>query len=74
MPFDPIGMFQEDQTAVTSREIRVEGILMEVEPLAEDQAKIVRLLECGLQDYLNPRYTPGSIIRYIPTVKNEAKG
>jgi hypothetical protein len=74
MPLDPIGMLQGEPAAVTSREVRVEGILMEVEPMAEDQAKIVRLLDCGLQDYLNPRYAPGAIIRYIPTVENEAKG
>lgn len=74
MPFDPTGMLLGDQAAVMSREIRVDGILMEVEPMAEGQAKIVRLLDCGLQDYLDPRYAPGSIIRYIPTVKNEEKG
>ena len=59
IPLDPAGLLQGEQAVVTSREIRVEGILMEVEPMSEDQAKIVRLLDCGLQDYLNPRYSPG---------------
>lgn len=74
MPLDPtIGMLQVEQE-VMSREVRVDGILMEVKPVTEDQAKIVRLLDCGLHDYLNPRYAPGIMIRYIPTVENEAKG
>ncbi|WP_260399925.1 YlzJ-like family protein [Peribacillus simplex] len=50
---------------------------MEVEPMGEEQARIVRLLDCGLEHYLNSSYAPGSIIRYIPTIaagENEAKG
>lgn len=72
MPMDFTGMQLGEQAAALSKEVRVEGILMEVEPLAEDQAKVVRLLDCMLQDYLNPRYAPGAIIRYIPTMKDEA--
>lgn len=74
MPLDPSGLLQVEQAEVMSREVRVDGILMEVKPVTEDQAKIVRLLDCGLHDYLNPRYAPGTMIRYIPTVENEAKG
>jgi len=72
MPMDYTGVQLEEPAPPLSKEVRVEGILMEVEPLAEDQAKIVRLLDCMLQDYLNPRYAPGAIIRYIPTMKDEA--
>lgn len=60
-----------------SREIRIGGVLMEVEPMGEEQARIVRLLDCGLEDYLNSSFAPGRIIRYIPTIaagENEAKG
>ncbi|KOR89953.1 YlzJ-like family protein [Paenibacillus solani] len=72
IPMDYTGVHVGEKAAVLSKEVRVEGILMEVEPLEEDQAKIVRLLDCMLQDYLNPRYAPGAIIRYIPTMKDEA--
>ncbi|EHB67297.1 MULTISPECIES: YlzJ-like family protein [Paenibacillus] len=59
------------------REVRIGGVLMEVEPMGEEQARIVRLLDCGLEHYLNSSYAPGSIVRYIPTIaadENEAKG
>lgn len=46
------------------QEVWASGIKMQVVPIAAGMGKIVRLLECNLDDYLNPNYTPGSIVHY----------
>ncbi|MBH5316579.1 YlzJ-like family protein [Paenibacillus sp. GSMTC-2017] len=45
-------------------EIWVQGIHMQVEPIAPGMGKVVRLLNCSLDDYLNPELMPGSLIHY----------
>ncbi|WP_340393942.1 YlzJ-like family protein [Paenibacillus sp. FSL E2-0177] len=45
-----------------TREISVQGMLMQVEPMEEGRARIVRLLDCPLNRYLDPAFSPGSII------------
>lgn len=42
------------------------GIKMQIEPISGFQARIVRLLSCNPQDYLNEQYAPGTIISYRP--------
>lgn len=39
-------------------------VRMQVVPTAPGIGRIVRLLECALDDYLNPAFTPGSYVRY----------
>lgn len=46
------------------QEIWSNGVKMQVMPVAPGMGKIVRLLECQLDDYLNPKFTPGNIIHY----------
>lgn len=46
----------------TTREVSVQGMLMQVEPMEEGRARIVRLLDCPLDRYLDPSYSPGAII------------
>lgn len=46
------------------QEIWLKGIKMQVMPVAPGMGKIVRLLECSLDDYLNPNLTPGTIVHY----------
>jgi hypothetical protein len=48
-------------------EVTVEGITMQVERVGVNQAKIVRLLSCRPDDFINPAYTPGTIIYYEPS-------
>ncbi|MBW4083307.1 YlzJ-like family protein [Paenibacillus sp. S150] len=43
-------------------EINFQGLLMQVEPLERGQARIVRLLDCPLEKYLDPALSPGAII------------
>lgn len=46
------------------QEVWAYGVKMQVTPIAPGIGKIVRLLECPLNDYLNPALTPGTVIRY----------
>jgi hypothetical protein len=48
-------------------EIVHNGVSMVVEPFGTHQSKIVRLLSCNPQDYLNPSYSPGSVIHFRST-------
>ncbi|NOU93371.1 hypothetical protein GC093_09095 [Paenibacillus sp. LMG 31456] len=55
-----------DKMEATSVEIVMNGIMMQVQPLNSTQATIVRIMSCDPQNYLNPRYSPGSIIEFQP--------
>lgn len=48
------------------QEIEVSGILMQVRMDVGNQATIIRLLRCSLEDYLNPALAPGQQIMYFP--------
>jgi hypothetical protein len=43
-------------------ELEVNGLTMQVEMVSARQAKIVRLFSPIPSDYLNPAYSPGSLI------------
>jgi len=44
------------------RTITMSGCEMLVEPIGTDQARIVRLFSPNPQHYLNPQWTPGTVI------------
>jgi hypothetical protein len=46
------------------REVSIQGMLMQVEPLEGGQARIVRLLQCPLDKYLDPAFAPGAVVFY----------
>lgn len=46
------------------QEVSVQGMLMQVELMERGQARIIRLLDCPLQSYLDPAFSPGAIISY----------
>ena len=48
------------------REISVEGLRVVVEPISMTEAKIVRIISTDPQDYLNPLFAPGNILRFPP--------
>ncbi|MNO71407.1 hypothetical protein D3C76_623230 [compost metagenome] len=48
------------------QEIEVSGILMQVRMEEGNKATIIRLLRCGLDDYLNPAFAPGQQIMFLP--------
>ncbi|GGG80360.1 YlzJ-like family protein [Paenibacillus radicis (ex Gao et al. 2016)] len=67
MPLETVldGMTGAAETAQTpSQQIWLHGIHMEVIPVAPGMVRIVRLLQCQLNDYLNPQLAPGSIMMY----------
>ena len=43
-----------------TREIRMNGLLMQVRPVNDTEGIIVRLLDCPLEAYLEPANMPGS--------------
>lgn len=45
-------------------EIERDGCRLLVEALSFNQGKIVRLISSNPQDYLNPAYQPGEIIKF----------
>lgn len=47
-----------------SREMWVEGRLLEVEPLGDGTARVIRLHSGNAQDYLDPRFQPGTLIPF----------
>lgn len=64
MPLEAVWEKQEE--ADPSAEVRIQGMLMEVRPLDFNRVQIIRLLDGPLDNYLNPAYAPGQIIQYIP--------
>ncbi|MWC26507.1 YlzJ-like family protein [Paenibacillus sp. MMS18-CY102] len=63
MPLELVlaGMNEEREPCV---ELELDGALLQVEPVAPGIGKIVRLVHAPLQQYLNPKYYPGSLITY----------
>lgn len=51
-------------TGQPTQEVSIQGMLMQVERLEGGQARIVRLLQCPLDKYLDPAFAPGAIIDY----------
>jgi hypothetical protein len=49
-------------------EMDLDGVKLQVERLSQYQAAIVRLISYNPQDYLNPKYAPGTLITYNPTL------
>ena len=51
------------------QEVWANGVRLQVSPIAPGIGKIVRLIDCRLDDYLNPSLAPGSLINYQMTEK-----
>ena len=69
IPMDVIweGSFKEPERTV---DIVIGSSRIQVMPIDHSSAQIVRLISCPLDYYLNPEYSPGQIIRYIPLLQN----
>ncbi|WP_040948738.1 YlzJ-like family protein [Gorillibacterium massiliense] len=52
-------------------DVVVGGVSMQVQDLGMGRARIVRLYSANLQDYLNPAYSPGAVIRFQPDIHQE---
>lgn len=47
-----------------TKEISINGLILELELLSEFQAKVVRVISSDPQDYLSSHHQPGSIIHW----------
>lgn len=45
------------------QEVSIRGMLLQVEPLEGGRAKVVRLLQCPLDRYLDAAFSPGAVIQ-----------
>ncbi|UUZ85975.1 YlzJ-like family protein [Paenibacillus sp. P26] len=66
LPMDAVLDGIEDVGRVRTVELVVNGVTMEVQPINQQQASIVRLISCNPQDFLNPRFAPGRLIEFQP--------
>ena len=51
-------------------EIQLEGKTLIVEPTGPYEGKLVRLISSNADDYLDPNYQPGSVIKYSPSLES----
>lgn len=49
-------------------EVKMGGISLQIERVSDSQARIVRLLSCRPNDFLNPAFMPGTMIDYYPSL------
>lgn len=67
LPLDKVLEGMEDlESGPQSLEIVMNGVIMQVQPINQTQATIVRLISCNPQDFLNPQYAPGRLIEFQP--------
>ncbi|MNJ53343.1 hypothetical protein D3C77_487280 [compost metagenome] len=68
----PEDTYWEDKDVEDSyTEIQLGGVLMQVRMEQNNRATIIRLLNCTLNDYLNPAFAPGQQIRYVPVLNEQ---
>lgn len=58
-------MQEPDRKPAATKEVVIQGIVMEIEPIDEQQARIVRIHSPRPNDYLNPAYMPGTVFNWI---------
>lgn len=58
--------WEQAEAAGLYNEIELGGVWMQVRMEPGNQATIIRLLRCSLDDYLNPSYAPGKQIAFVP--------
>jgi hypothetical protein len=56
--------FQEEMEPL--EELQIQGVHLQVERLDPTSVRIVRVVSANLEDYLNPKWMPGQVIRYHP--------
>ncbi len=67
MPHELI--FQENLDAYSKQSIiTVNGLSLVVEPISNEECRVVQVLSTNPYDYLNNAYSPGSIIMLKPQI------
>ncbi|WP_374049713.1 YlzJ-like family protein [Paenibacillus larvae] len=63
---NPEDVFRDwDKQKPEYRDVKINGVDMQIETLPEGKAKIVRLYSCNPLDYLDSSLHPGTVISYI---------
>ncbi len=57
-----------DQMKLNYKEIQIGSATMVVEQMPTGEGRVVRLISPNPQDYLNPKYQPGSMLQFKPTL------
>ncbi|MFV9509794.1 YlzJ-like family protein [Tepidibacillus sp. LV47] len=55
-----------DQMKINYKEIHHGHMTMVIEPVSEFEGKLIRLISPNPQDYLNPKYQPGTMLTFKP--------
>ncbi len=63
MPLEQVLEGMQEERA-PSLEIQHEGMLLQVEPIAPGAGKLIRIVQADLERYLDPAYSPGTLIHY----------
>ena len=53
-----------EEPPITTTEMAVGGMTLELEPLDDFRAKVVRIISSDPRHYLAPHYQPGAVIRW----------
>jgi len=62
---NPEDVFRDwDKQKPEYRDVKINGVDMQIETLPEGKAKIVRLYSCNPLDYLDSSLHPGTVISY----------
>lgn len=69
LPQEVYWNWDDQETKDSYTEIELGGVLMQVRMEQDNRATIIRLLRCSLDDYLNPAYTPGQQVTFIPILR-----
>jgi len=54
-----------DKSDYSFCDVKIDGISMQVEFVDNTRARIIRLYSNDPNDFLNPRYAPGTVIHYV---------
>jgi hypothetical protein len=50
------------------REIDLDGVTAVVEPAGQDRGRIVKIISTDPNDFMNPRYAPGTEVVFRPLI------
>ena len=57
-----------DQMKLNYQEVQIGHLTMVVEQISEAESRVIRLISPNPQDYLNPQYQPGTMIKLKPMI------
>ena len=67
----PLEDILSDETSRSKNftEVQVEGKTLIIEPVNSYEARVTKLISSDPYDFMDPRFQPGSVIKYYPGVE-----